>query len=84
MELLLKVGNVYLRRDGGITEPLIETTQSTYPFLDPSTGTMYTKNGQVLVHSNTKYPEDLVTIWVDSARLRGKSVQANNPQPLWK
>lgn len=51
----LEVGKVYLRRDGEITGPLVESDSGKYPFLDLTTGNLYATNGQYLIGSPSRH-----------------------------
>lgn len=49
MTLKPKVGKLYVRRDGGVSDPLIKSTYDNcemYPVLDPKTGTTYLCQGR--------------------------------------
>lgn len=57
MTLTLKVGKRYVRRDGGVTDPLIKSTYIScdlYPVLDPKTGTTYLCQGRQCRMTDTK------------------------------
>jgi len=44
--LKLEIGKRYRRRDGIVTEPLVESGNSTFPFYDPQHRTAYTATGK--------------------------------------
>ena len=42
----LEFGKQYVRRDGEVTGPLGKHTNRDFPYMDPTTGETYTKNGE--------------------------------------